>query len=109
MPDFLGMMKQAAQLQSKMQAMQDELGQLEVEGTSGGGLVTVRMSAKMDVKAIKIDPSLMKAEEREILEDLLVTALADARRKAETAMQEKMQSLAGGLGLPPGLLGGLGS
>jgi DNA-binding YbaB/EbfC family protein len=109
MPDFLGMMKQAAQLQSKMQAMQEELGQLEVEGTSGGGLVTVRMSAKMDVKAVKIDPSLMKADEREILEDLLVTALTDARRKAETAMQEKMQSLAGGLGLPPGLLGGLGS
>jgi nucleoid-associated protein EbfC len=108
MPDFLGMMKQAAQLQSKMQAMQEELGQVEVEGTSGGGLVTVRMSAKMDVKAIKIDPTLMKAEEREVLEDLLVTALADARRKAETAMQEKMQSLAGGLGLPPGLLG-LGS
>ena len=105
MPDFLGMMTQAAQLQSKMQAMQDELGQLEVEGTSGGGLVTVRMSAKMDVKAIKIDPSLMKAEEREILEDLLVTALADARRKAETAMQEKMQALTGGLGLPPGLFG----
>ena len=109
MPDFLGMMKQAAQLQSKMQAMQEELGQIEVEGSSGGGLVSVRMTAKMDVKAIKIDPSLMKAEEREILEDLLVTALADARRKAETAMQEKMQSLAGGLGLPPGLLGGLGS
>jgi DNA-binding YbaB/EbfC family protein len=109
MPDFLGMMKQAAQLQSKMQAMQEELGQVEVEGTSGGGLVTVRMSAKMDVKAVKIDPSLMKADEHEILEDLLVTALTDARRKAETAMQEKMQSLAGGLGLPPGLLGGLGS
>jgi DNA-binding YbaB/EbfC family protein len=108
MADFLGMMKQAAQLQSKMQAMQEELGQLEVEGTSGGGLVTVRMTAKMDVKAIKIDPTLMKAEEREVLEDLLVTALADARRKAETAMQEKMQSMAGGLGLPPGLLG-LGS
>ena len=105
MPDFLGMMKQAAQLQSKMQAMQEELGQLEVEGTSGGGLVAVRMTAKMDVKAIKIDPSLMKAEEREVLEDLLVTALADARRKAETAMQEKMQSLTGGLGLPPGLFG----
>ena len=108
MADFLGMMKQAAQLQSKMQAMQEELGQVEVEGTSGGGLVTVRMTAKIDVKAVKIDPSLMKAEEREVLEDLLVTALADARRKAETAMQEKMQSLAGGLGLPPGLLGGLG-
>src|ERR1700749_2244048 len=109
MPDVLGMMKQAAQLQSKMQAMQEELGQLEVEGTSGGGLVTVRMTAKMDVKAVKIDPTLMKAEEREVLEDLLVTALADARRKEETALQEKMQSMAGGLGLPPGLLGGLGS
>jgi nucleoid-associated protein EbfC len=108
MPDFLGMMKQAAQLQSKMQAMQDELGQVEVEGSSGGGLVAVRMTAKMDVKAVKIDPTLMKAEDREVLEDLLVTALADARRKAEAAMQEKMQSLAGGLGLPPGLLG-LGS
>jgi DNA-binding YbaB/EbfC family protein len=106
MADFLGMMKQAAQLQSKMQAMQDELGQIEVEGSSGGGLVNVRMTAKMEVKAVKIDPSLMKAEEREILEDLLVTALGDARRKAELAMQEKMQSLTGGLGLPPGL--GLG-
>jgi len=61
------------------------------------------------VKAVKIDPSLLKPEEREIVEDLVVTALNDARRKAETAMQEKMQSLAGGLGLPPGMLGGLGS
>jgi nucleoid-associated protein EbfC len=105
MPDFLGMMKQAAQLQSKMQAMQDELGQVEVEGSSGGGLVNVRISGKMEVKAVRIDPSLMKAEEREVLEDLLVTAFNDARRKAETAMQEKMQSLNGGLGLPPGLFG----
>jgi nucleoid-associated protein EbfC len=106
MPDFLGMMKQAAQLQSKMQEMQDELGNVEVEGSSGGGLVAVRMTAKMDVKGIKIDPSLMKPEECEILEDLLVTALGDARRKAEAAMQEKMQALTGKLGLPPGL--GLG-
>ena len=105
MADFLGMMKQAAQLQSKMQEMQAELGNVEVEGTSGGGLVAVRMTAKMDVKGIKIDPSLMKAEEREVLEDLLVTAIGDARRKAEAAMQEKMQALTGGLGLPPGLLG----
>ena len=103
MPDFLGMMKQAAQLQSKMQEMQDELGNVEVEGISGGGLIAVRMTAKMDVKGIKIDPSLMKADEREILEDLLVTALGDARRKAEAAMQEKMQALTGKLGLPPGL------
>jgi hypothetical protein len=106
MADFLGMMKQAAQLQSKMQAMQEELGNVEVEGSSGGGLVSVRMTAKMEVKAVKIDPSLIKPEESEILEDLLVTALGDARRKAELAMQEKMQSLTGGLGLPPGL--GLG-
>ena len=103
MADFLGMMKQAAQLQSKMQAMQEELGNVEVEGISGGGLVAVRMTAKMEVKGVKIDPSLMKAEEREVLEDLLVTAHNDARRKAETAMQEKMQALTGGLGLPPGL------
>jgi len=109
MADFLGMMKQAAQLQSKMQAMQEELGNVEVEGISGGGMVSVRMTAKMEVKAVKIDPSLMKPEDREIVEDLVVTALADARRKAEVAMQEKMQSLAGGLGLPPGLLGGFGS
>jgi DNA-binding YbaB/EbfC family protein len=108
MPDFLGMMKQAAQLQSKMQEMQQELGQVEVEGISGGGLVAVRMTAKMEVKAVRIDASLMKAEERAILEDLLVTAHNDARRKAEAAMQEKMQAFAGGLGLPPGLLG-LGS
>src|SRR5690242_4240500 len=89
MPDFLGMMKQAAQLQSKMQAMQEELGQIEVEGSSGGGLVNVRISGKMDARAVRIDPSLMKAEECEVLEDLLVTAFNDARRKAETAMQEK--------------------
>ena len=106
MADFLGMMKQAAQLQSKMKAMQDELEHVEVEGVSGGGLVSVRMTAKMDVKSIRIDPSLMKADEREILEDLLVTAHNDARRKAEAAMQEKMQALTGGLGLPRGL--GLG-
>jgi DNA-binding YbaB/EbfC family protein len=106
MPDFLGMMKQAAQLQSKMQAMQEELGHVEVEGISGGGLVAVRMTAKMDVKGVKIDPSLMKPEEREILEDLLVSAHNYARRKAEAAKQEKMQALTGGLGLPPGM--GLG-
>ena|SRR6201991_321656 len=109
MTDFLGMMKQAAQLQSKMQAMQEELGNIEVEGISGGGMVSIRLTAKMDVKAVKIDPSLLKPEEREIVEDLVVSAFADARRKAEAAMQEKMQALSGGLGLPPGMLGGLGS
>ncbi|NEW87383.1 MULTISPECIES: YbaB/EbfC family nucleoid-associated protein [Rhodopseudomonas] len=106
MADFLGMMKQAAQLQSKMKAMQAELDQIEVEGLSGGGLVKVRMSAKMEVRGISIDPSLINPEEREVLEDLLVAAHGDAHRKAEAAMQEKMQALTGGLGLPPGL--GLG-
>lgn len=103
MADFLGMMKQAAELQSKMKALQDELDHVEVEGLSGGGLVTVRMTAKMEVKAVKIDASLMKPEEREVVEDLVVTALGDAKRKAEAAMQEKMASLTGGLKLPPGL------
>jgi DNA-binding YbaB/EbfC family protein len=103
MADFLGMMKQAAQLQSKMQEMQEQLGHVEVEGISGGGLVSVRMTAKMEVKGVKIDPSLMKPEEREVLQDLVATALNDARRKAEATMQEKMQALTGGLGLPPGL------
>lgn len=103
MADFLGMMKQAAQLQAKMKEMQDQLDTVEVEGISGGGLVSVRMTAKMDVKAITIDPSLMKSEEREVLEDLLVTAHGDAKRKAEAAMQEKMSALTGGLQLPPGM------
>jgi DNA-binding YbaB/EbfC family protein len=97
------MMKQAAQLQSKMKEMQDELEHIEVVGVSGGGLVSVHMTAKMEVKGVSIDPSLMKPDEREVLEDLLVTAQNDARRKAEAAVADKMQSLTGGLGLPPGL------
>jgi DNA-binding YbaB/EbfC family protein len=103
MPDFLGMMKQAAQLQSKMQEMQAELDHIEVEGAAGGGMVTVRMTAKGEMKSVKIDDSLVKPEEKEILEDLLVAAHADARRKAEEVLQEKMKTLTGGLPLPPGL------
>jgi DNA-binding YbaB/EbfC family protein len=103
MADFLGMMKQAAQLQSKMQAMQAERDTIEVEGTSGGGMVTVRLSAKGDLKGVKVDVSLMKPTEKEILEDLLVAAHGDARRKAEGVMQEKMKALTGGLPLPPGM------
>jgi DNA-binding YbaB/EbfC family protein len=103
MPDFLGMMKQAAQLQSKMQEMQAELDHIEVEGAAGGGMVTVRMTAKGEMKSVKIDDSLIKPEEKEILEDLLVAAHADARRKAEEVLQEKMKTLTGGLPLPPGL------
>jgi nucleoid-associated protein EbfC len=103
MPDFMGLMKQAAEIKSKMEAMQTELNHLEVEGSAGGGLVSVRLSGKGEVKGVRIDASLMKPEEKEIVEDLLVAAHAEARRKAEALVQEKMQSLTGGLPLPPEL------
>jgi nucleoid-associated protein EbfC len=103
MADFLGLMKQAAQLQSKMQAMQAELDQIEVEGTAGGGMVSVTLTAKGDLKGIKIDDSLLKPSEKEILGDLMVAAHADARRKTEAVLQEKMKAVTGGLPLPPGL------
>jgi DNA-binding YbaB/EbfC family protein len=103
MADFLGLMKQAAELKSKMEAMQAELDQVEVEGAAGGGLVTVKLSGKGEMKSIKIDESLLKPSDREIVEDLVIAAHADARRKAEAVMQEKMKTVAGGLPLPPGL------
>ncbi len=103
MADFLGMMKQATQLQAKMQEMQAELDQITVEGTAGGGLVSVTMSAKGDLKAVRIDEQLVKPGEKEIIEDLIVAAHADARRKAEALLADKMKSLTGGLPLPPGL------
>jgi DNA-binding YbaB/EbfC family protein len=103
MADFMGMMKQAAQLQSKMQELQAELDQMAIEGSAGGGMVTVTLTGKGDLKGVRIDDSLIKPGEKEILEDLLVAAHADARRKAEALMQDKMKSLTGGLPLPPGL------
>jgi len=103
MPDFMGLMKQAAQLQTKMQEMQAELDQIEVEGQAGGGLVTVKITAKGDLRGVTIDPSLMKPDEKDIVEDLIVAAHGDARRKAEAVMQDKMKSLTGDLPLPPGL------
>ena len=103
MADFMGMMKQAAQLQSKMQELQAELDRIEVEGTAGGGMVTVRLTAKGDMKGARVDDSLMKPGEKEILEDLLVAAHADAKRKSEAVLQDKMKALTGGLPLPPGM------
>jgi nucleoid-associated protein EbfC len=103
MTDFTSLMKQAAQLQAKMEAMQAELGQIEVEGTAGGGAVTVKLSAKTELKSVAIDAALLRPEDKEIVEDLLVAAHADARRKAEVLLQDKMQQLTGGLPLPPGL------
>ena len=103
MADFLGLMKQAAELKSKMEAMQAELERIEIDGTAGGGLVTVRLSGKGEMKSVKLDDSLIKPQEKEIIEDLIVAAHADARRKAEGVLQEKMKSVTGGLPLPPGL------
>jgi DNA-binding YbaB/EbfC family protein len=103
MADFMGLMKQAAQLQSKMQALQAELDTITVDGSAGGGMVTVTLTAKGDLKAVKIDDSLIKPDDKEILEDLLIAAHADARKRAEAVMQEKMQAVTGGLPLPPGM------
>jgi len=94
--------KQAKAMQEKAAEMQAQLASIEVEGSSGGGLVRVTLSGKNELKRVAIDPSLLKPEEREIVEDLLVAAHADARVKVEQKMAEQMQKLAGGLGLPPG-------
>lgn len=103
MKDLMGLMKQAQAMQSKMQAMQAELEAQEVEGASGGGLVKVVATAKGSVRSIAIDDSLMKLDEKDILEDLLVTALEDARKKAERMVEEKMKTMTAGLPLPPGM------
>ena len=87
--DLMGMMKQAKELQEKMQALQDEVAAMEVEGTAGGGLVSVVMTGKSEMKRLKIDPSLLKPEEAEILEDLIVAASNDARAKAEAAARRQ--------------------
>jgi nucleoid-associated protein EbfC len=86
-----------------MEAMQAELDSLEIAGSAGGGLVTVTLSGKGELKAVKIDASLIKPDEKEIIEDLIVAAHGDARRRSETLLQEKMRALTGGLPLPPGL------
>jgi DNA-binding YbaB/EbfC family protein len=103
MPNFTDLMKQAAELKSKMEAMQAELDRLEVEGTAGGGLVAVTLSGKGDMRNTRIDDSLLKPDQKEIVEDLIVAAHADAKRKLETSLAERMQALTGGLPLPPGL------
>jgi len=103
MPNFTDLMKQAAELKSKMEAMQAELDRLEIEGSAGGGLVAVTLSGKGDMRNTRIDDSLLKPDQKEIVEDLLVAAHADAKRKLEASLADKMQALTGGLPLPPGL------
>ena len=95
MADFLGLMKQAAELKSKMETVQAELDSVEVEGVAGGGMVKVTLSGKGELKAARIDESLLKPSDKEILEDLIVAAHADARRKAEAVLQDKMKAVTG--------------
>src|SRR5690606_36878180 len=103
MVDFLGMMKKAEELQKNMQTMQDELDRTLVEGSSGGGLVTVSLSGKGEMKGLKIDPSLFSEDDVEVLEDFIVTAHNEAKGKAEQMMLQKMAEATAGLPLPPGM------
>ena len=96
MKNLAGLMKQAQQMQSKLEEM-------ELEGSAGAGLVTVTMSGKGDLRRIKIDPKLADPAETEMLEDLIVAAHTDAKRKIEAAAAEEMQKLTGGMQLPGGM------
>ena len=103
MKNFAEMMKQAQALQGRMAEMQAELERTMIEGRSGGGMVVVTLTGKGDMSQVKIDPSLLKPDDIEILEDLIVAAHNDAKVKVEQAMKDKMKSLTGGLPLPPGM------
>ena len=103
MKDLLGLMGKAKEMQAKFQAMQEEVANLEASGQSGGGLVQVTISGKFEMKSLKIDPSLFKEDDVEILEDLLLAAHNDARAKVEREMQEKTKAMTAGLPNPPGM------
>lgn len=103
MKDIMGLMKQAQAMQARMQEVQAEMEQTEVEGASGGGLVRVTLTAKGAMRGVSIDASLMAPGEGEILEDLIVAAHEDARKKAERVLEEKMKAVTAGLPLPPGM------
>lgn len=107
MKNLTNMLKQAQTMQARMQEMQAKLDATEVEGAAGGGMVKVTLTGKSDLKRVAIDPSLMAADEREVLEDLLVAAHADARAKVEATMAEEMQKATAGMNIPGGLPGGL--
>ncbi|MGH6815620.1 MAG: YbaB/EbfC family nucleoid-associated protein [Hyphomicrobiaceae bacterium] len=103
MKDLMGMLKQVQEIQTRLQKVQEELAAMEIEGQSGAGLVRATLNGKSELRKLKIDPSLLKPEETEILEDLIVAAVQDARSKTELALQAKMHEASGGLQLPPGL------
>lgn len=97
------LMKQAQQMQTKMAEMQEKLGALEIEGAAGGGLVRATVSGKGELKSLKIEPSLVDPKEVEVLEDLVVAAVNDARGKIDALAAEEMKKLTGGIPLPPGM------
>ena len=103
MKDIMGMMKAAQEMKGKMEAFQQSLEDLRIEGRAGGGMVTVSLSGKGDLKGLKIDPSLFKDDSVEVLEDLIVAAHADARGKLEYETNARMQEITAGLPLPPGM------
>jgi nucleoid-associated protein EbfC len=103
MRDIMGMMQKAQEFQQKAQEIQSQAAATIVEGNAGGGMVVVSMTAKGDLQGVRIDPSLYNQEEAEILEDLLVAAHADARRKGEAFLSEKMSEITAGLPIPPGM------
>jgi len=101
--DIMGMMKKAQAVQAKLQEAQEELGRVEVEGQAGGGMVSVTLNAKGELKGVQIDPSLLTPADKEMLEDLIIAAFNDGKAKADRAAAEKMQALTEGLPLPPGM------
>ena len=102
MKDIMGMMKAAQEMQAKMQGLQQQIAEMTVEGRSGGGMVTVTLTGKGEMRGIKIDPSLV-SDDVSVLEDLIIAAHNDAKGKADTAANAKMQELTAGLPLPPGM------
>ena len=103
MKNLSGLMKQAQQMQAKMQEMQAKLEAMDIEGTAGAGLVSVTLNGRGDMRKIKIDPKLADPAETEMLEDLILAAHSDAKRKLEQMAADEMQKVSGGLNLPPGM------
>jgi DNA-binding YbaB/EbfC family protein len=101
--NLAGLMKQASQMQSKMQEMQARLDAMEIDGAAGAGMVTLTLSGKSELRRIKIDPKLLVPAEAEMLEDLIAAAHADAKRKIDAVMAEEMSNATGGLQLPEGM------
>lgn len=100
--DIAEMMKKAQEMQSKMADMQSSMADIEATGSAGAGMVSVTLLGQGDLKSVTIDPALFSEDDKEVVEDLIVAAHADARKKLEAAVQEKMREVTGGLGLPGG-------